>query len=153
MFCPICKAEYRPGFTHCSDCNAELVSELLSDRPKEVHDMVTLYSPNSEIELAMIKSLLDAERVNYFVKNENFGSMEVGPQIALFNRRIIMVQDNQLENASTLINDYLKETAGKEDEPGQAYSLFDKIRMAIEILLFGWLIPGKKRRKYRDDEN
>jgi len=115
--------------------------------------MVTLYSPNSEIELAMIKSLLDAERVNYFVKNENFGSMEVGPQIALFNRRIIMVQDNQLENASTLINDYLKETAGKEDEPGQAYSLFDKIRMAIEILLFGWLIPGKKRRKYRDDEN
>jgi len=115
--------------------------------------MVTLYSPNSEIELAMIKSLLDAEGINYFVKNENFGSMEVGPQIALFNRRIIMVQDNQLENASTLINDYLKETAGKEDEPGQAYSLFDKIRMAIEILLFGWLMPGKKKRKYHNDEN
>jgi len=153
MFCPICKAEYRPGFTHCSDCNAELVSELLPDRPKETHDMVNLYSPNNEIELAMIKSLLNAEGFNYFVKNENFGSMEVGPQIALFNRRIIMVQDDQLEKASALINDYLKETTVKEDEPGQSYSLFDKIRMAIEILLFNWLMPGKKKRKYHNDDN
>jgi hypothetical protein len=28
MFCPECKAEYRPGFTHCSDCDAELVEKL-----------------------------------------------------------------------------------------------------------------------------
>ena len=28
MFCPICKAEYRPGFTHCVDCDVDLVYEL-----------------------------------------------------------------------------------------------------------------------------
>jgi predicted amidophosphoribosyltransferase len=28
MFCPQCKAEYRPGATHCSDCDVELVEEL-----------------------------------------------------------------------------------------------------------------------------
>jgi hypothetical protein len=28
MFCPNCKAEYREGFTHCADCDAELVNEL-----------------------------------------------------------------------------------------------------------------------------
>ena len=28
MFCPQCKAEYRPGVTHCSDCDVELVEEL-----------------------------------------------------------------------------------------------------------------------------
>ena len=28
MFCPQCKAEYRPGFTRCSDCDVELVSAL-----------------------------------------------------------------------------------------------------------------------------
>jgi hypothetical protein len=28
MFCPECKAEYRPGFTHCSDCDVDLVEEL-----------------------------------------------------------------------------------------------------------------------------
>jgi len=28
MFCPECKAEYRPGFTHCADCDVDLVWEL-----------------------------------------------------------------------------------------------------------------------------
>jgi hypothetical protein len=28
MFCPLCKAEYRPGFTHCADCDVDLVYEL-----------------------------------------------------------------------------------------------------------------------------
>jgi len=52
--------------------------------------MINLYSPTTEIELAMIKSILVSKEINYFVKNENFGSLEVGPQIALFNRRMIM---------------------------------------------------------------
>src|SRR3974390_450706 len=28
MFCPECAVEYRPGFTHCTDCDVDLVSEL-----------------------------------------------------------------------------------------------------------------------------
>lgn len=28
MFCPECRAEYRPGFTRCADCNVDLVQEL-----------------------------------------------------------------------------------------------------------------------------
>jgi hypothetical protein len=28
MFCPQCKAEYRPGFTRCSDCGLDLVNDL-----------------------------------------------------------------------------------------------------------------------------
>ena len=27
MFCPQCNAEYRPGFTRCADCDADLVNE------------------------------------------------------------------------------------------------------------------------------
>jgi hypothetical protein len=27
MFCPECEAEYRPGFTRCSDCDVDLVNE------------------------------------------------------------------------------------------------------------------------------
>jgi hypothetical protein len=27
MFCPQCRAEYRPGFTHCTDCDVDLVNE------------------------------------------------------------------------------------------------------------------------------
>lgn len=28
MFCPECRAEYRPGFSRCSDCDVDLVQEL-----------------------------------------------------------------------------------------------------------------------------
>lgn len=28
MFCPNCGIEYRPGFTHCNDCDVDLVEEL-----------------------------------------------------------------------------------------------------------------------------
>ena len=34
MFCPVCEAEYRPGFAKCSDCGVDLVAELpLEDSP------------------------------------------------------------------------------------------------------------------------
>jgi len=39
MFCPQCKAEYRQGFTHCADCDVDLVWELpktaIEVRPEE----------------------------------------------------------------------------------------------------------------------
>ncbi len=28
MFCPVCRDEYRPGFTRCATCDAELVESL-----------------------------------------------------------------------------------------------------------------------------
>jgi hypothetical protein len=32
MFCPKCKAEYREGFTRCTECNAALVASLPTDQ-------------------------------------------------------------------------------------------------------------------------
>ena len=31
MFCPVCKYEFRRGFTHCNDCDADLVDALPSE--------------------------------------------------------------------------------------------------------------------------
>jgi hypothetical protein len=31
MFCPVCKSEYREGFTKCSDCGVDLVKQLAND--------------------------------------------------------------------------------------------------------------------------
>ena len=28
MFCPQCKSEFRTGFTHCADCDVDLVERL-----------------------------------------------------------------------------------------------------------------------------
>ena len=34
MFCPECKAEYRDGFTRCSDCDVDLVAGLPEAPPE-----------------------------------------------------------------------------------------------------------------------
>lgn len=33
MFCPLCRAEYQAGFTHCADCDVDLVDERPSIQP------------------------------------------------------------------------------------------------------------------------
>jgi len=109
--------------------------------------MIDLYSPNNEIDLALIKGILDAEGINYFVRNDNFGSMEVGPRIELFNKKMIMVQDEHYELARELLSDYFGASTETAETSEPQYSLSDKIRMAAEVLLFGWMVPGKKGKR------
>lgn len=45
--------------------------------------MKKLYSPNNDSELALIKSILDGEGIPYFVHNDHFGTLKVGPKIEL----------------------------------------------------------------------
>jgi len=77
MFCPNCKAEYRPGFTECSDCDVSLVYELPSEGPfppvaEGDADLVPVYSTYNPTEVMMVKSLLDAEEIVYNFQGELF---------------------------------------------------------------------------------
>ena len=62
MFCPQCRVEYRPGFTHCADCDVDLVPSL--SRPEKP----SLNAPPSGSlqilwegeDLALFENLLDA---------------------------------------------------------------------------------------------
>jgi hypothetical protein len=110
--------------------------------------MKKLYSPNSESELAILKSLLDGEGFRYFVHNDHFGTLKTGPNINLFNEKTILVSEEHFEQASELISDYLKRV--KSDTTKSEYSLIDKLRMIVETILFNWFIPGKKWRKKPD---
>lgn len=112
--------------------------------------MIDLYSPQNEVELALLKSILDSEGIRYFIRNDNFGSLEVGPRIGLFNAKMIEVQDDQYERAKELLTDYLKRTGEKAEEPETKYSLFDKIRMLVEVLVLGWIMPGRRKTKGHD---
>ena len=42
MYCPLCRAEYRPGFTTCSDCQVALVP----DPPPEAFDAPSKHGPS-----------------------------------------------------------------------------------------------------------
>jgi len=152
MFCPICKSEYRIGYTFCKDCNVELVSELPVEPEPSWVDMIKLFSPRHSEELSLIKSILDSEGITYFVHNDYFGSLIIGPNIDLYNRKMILVQKDQYDRAKELLIDYLEETEEKDIPVNKSYSLFDKIRMFVEIVLFGWIMPGKrKNRKQLND--
>lgn len=64
--------------------------------------IVALIEPQSEGELALIKSLLDGNDIRYFVHNEHFGSLYPGLSLP-FNRRVVMVDDSDFERAGTLL--------------------------------------------------
>ena len=39
MFCPVCKVEYRPGFSRCADCDVDLVEELPTESSEKNTDI------------------------------------------------------------------------------------------------------------------
>ena len=113
--------------------------------------MIELYSPENETELVLIKSILDGEGIEYHVRNDHFGSMEIGPRIELFNAKTILVREGHHDRAKEVISDFLNTTALKTKEKPPNYSLSDKIRMIFEVILFNWVMPGRRRRRRIED--
>lgn len=112
-------------------------------RYRRIERRVELHSPDSEVEALLLKSILDAAGIDYFVKNDTFGSLTIGPQIAHYNRKTFLVAEHQVEEARALIGEFLHKTVPPRP---QEYRLWDKLRMVFEVLLFGWFLPGGRRR-------
>ena len=65
-FCPKCRAEYREGFTRCSDCDVELVDELPPEEEmadEEPSDLVQLHIFAGDIYAEMVKEALENEGI------------------------------------------------------------------------------------------
>ena len=109
--------------------------------------MKKLYSPNNDSELALIKSILDGEGIQYFVHNDHFGTLKVGPRIELFNAKTIMVAETHFEESKEIIDNFLKNIQEPSENTKSKYSIRDKIRMVIEAILFTWFVPGNRWNK------
>lgn len=112
--------------------------------------MHKLYSPETELDLAFIKSLLESEGIPYFVHNDHYGSLNLGPKIDLLNAKTIFVNKIDAKNAKEIIDNYLSNQNIEQNESNSksAYSWTTKIRIIIESLLFTWFIPpGRRWRK------
>ena len=107
--------------------------------------MKNLYKPENEVELSLIKSILESENIPYFVSNDHFGSLYIGPQIDLYNAKMIMVDEAYYDRSKDLIDDFLNSVRKGSETPNIKYSLFDKIRMVFEAFIFMWFIPGKRK--------
>jgi hypothetical protein len=73
MFCPICKSEYREGFYRCVDCDVDLVSELPQEPKEEADyiDLVEVFETNQQSDIALLKSIFDAEGIPYYFQSES----------------------------------------------------------------------------------
>ena len=81
--------------------------------------MRKLYSPENDAELALILSLFEGEGITYFVINDHFGSLMVGPKIDQYNAKTIMVSDDQTERAHEIIQDFIsnqENTTGRRNQ-------------------------------------
>ena len=114
--------------------------------------MIKIYSPADELELAMIRGVFDTEGIMYFIHNDYFGSMRVGPQIDLLNKKTIMVSPEDAERAKTVISDLLSRVL-PEEKIEEKYTASQKLRMILEAIFFGWFIPGRRRRKVPLDKD
>ncbi|MBI5410894.1 MAG: DUF2007 domain-containing protein [Nitrospirae bacterium] len=75
--------------------------------------IVKLIEPQDEGELALIKSLLDGNNIQYFVHNEHFGSLYPGLSLP-FNRRVVMVEESDFGRAETLLGKLTLEEGADE---------------------------------------
>jgi len=98
----------------------------------------------------MIRGVFDTESINYFIHNDHFGSMQVGPQIDLFNKKTIMVSPADANRARKIITDLLERQVADEENYAEL-SVGQKLRMVFETLFFFWFIPEKRRRKEPSD--
>lgn len=114
--------------------------------------MINLHSPKDEVELALIRSILDGEGIRYFVHNENYGAMLIGPRIDLLNARTIRVEEEDRDRAKELVDDFLQKTRVEEKSEKSRHSYKDMLRLLFEILVFGWCVPGKRWRRRRSED-
>ncbi len=49
--------------------------------------MIKLYSPLSEVDLALIRGILEGDNISFYVHNDHFGSLRIGPAIKLYNAK------------------------------------------------------------------
>ena len=136
---------YGSEVERCAKCGTSLVPKSeVTARQDSLHPdyrrLVPLCSPRTSSELAVITSLLRAEDFYFFIHNELFGRMHVGVSIPLVNQRTVLVAEEDLERAREVVR--LPEAF--EPEPSHRYGALDRIRMVLEALLFGWVLPCRR---------
>jgi len=72
MFCSKCKAEYKPGISHCPECDVDWVETL---PPEENVEFIKVFESSDPGLTAIIKSILDGAGIKYFVTGENMQSI------------------------------------------------------------------------------
>lgn len=104
MFCPVCKAEYQPGITRCSDDETQLVERLTPENT--LHDdseasFVPLHNVGSPAEAEMVNDILRQNDIRSAVQSGS--SDALSPLLsATAPGAIILVDERDYDRASEI---------------------------------------------------
>ena len=125
MFCPVCKVEYRDGFTRCSDCDVALVDHLPTespaddrDAPRDADGRELLWSGVDSNAYDAIRDALDAARVAHKDTSQEFGLLQNFRQSAQF----IWIDPRDREAARVVLSKVLAESGSEDRRQGDANS-------------------------------
>ncbi|MCP4715395.1 MAG: DUF2007 domain-containing protein [Deltaproteobacteria bacterium] len=116
MICPVCKAEYRDGFTQCADCGVDLVHELQAPDQIEQHSpdkpFVELTRTNDPALLAFLQSVLTAEEIRFAVLGAH--SMSI-PVLGGSTHARVLVAEADFDKATALLTEIEKNESNTGD--------------------------------------
>ena len=102
--------------------------------------LVRVLSPQSEPEIAVVRSLLEAHDIPVFVHGRHLGSLLPGLQIGNYNTQSIMVPEECINDALELLADFRRDDSSTTSAP---LRWRDRLRIVLEGILGGWLVPGR----------
>ncbi|HXK60997.1 MAG TPA: DUF2007 domain-containing protein [Acidobacteriota bacterium] len=126
MICPNCKAEYREGYTVCADCQVPLVESLQEEKPEPELELVTVFDTGDPADLLVAKSILEAEGIEFFAKDEGiqdlFGAGRLGAGFNTMAGQVqIQVRPEDAERAREIL-ERLDESAAEKDFSAESNS-------------------------------
>jgi len=119
VYCPKCRAEYREGFTECSDCRVPLVWELPPESTGPGNpdlEWVSVFDGDDPLIIASAKELLERAGIPFYVVGDEIGARHavIGEYIHPW-RRICVGRDREAEARAIL--EQFEEVDSTSDRP------------------------------------
>ena len=108
MFCPVCKSEYLEKYTHCDQCNVDLVAELPAG-DSDMEEMVPVLRTNNQPLLAIFEAALTANNIPHYIRGAEAASL-------MPTNAVVVVPPEHLDTARGILFDAENSQAAVEPE-------------------------------------
>jgi putative signal transducing protein len=126
MFCPECGGEYRKGFTHCADCDVDLVENppLADTDPLLEVELVTVLETGDPSELLFAESVLREAGIPFVKRGESLQELfALGRLGTGFNPVagpiLLQVPEEQADAAAELLAEAMPDDLGEREQEAE----------------------------------
>lgn len=133
MFCPNCKTEYRPGFSRCSDCGAQLVehidASLPTNRTQDTDGPELLWAGTDPAVLGVTVNALDEAGIPHHESHRDVGPIPglSQPVYAIF------IPKRHHDAAQTALNQARREFENGPERPDEVIAATESSLAELEF--------------------